>query len=416
MTAPAPLIKGWCPGALLPMQAADGLIMRVRPRLGLFSLAQFAALAEVSARFGDGDLHLTSRANVQIRGVSEEAYPDALDMLKGAGLVDDDAQAEAIRNIMVTPQVALCPLNAGADAPLAIARKLARAVEQLLSGAHFHRLPGKFGIAIQAGNEGNRAYLSDVTFVCEGPDRIWIILDGAQTKAIPCRSVDRAIGKLHSLLEIFLGLRERDGSVRRMRDVAVLIGKEAVAHQVRLVELPAPVGPLEIGQDSRGFGIGFAFGEISQAAASEIIAFMEANRLAELALAPQRALVFRCEDGGEPQFFQLAQKVSGIADPRDILMRMHACVGAPACSHGTAAARKDAKAVAHALRQEEEIGITAIHISGCEKRCACPRGAEITAVARSGRYDIVGGEEKIIHTGVLSADLPGLIAKRAMQP
>ncbi len=51
-------------------QSGDGLIVRVRPRLGLFSLAQFAALAEVSARFGDGDLHLTSRANVQIRGVS----------------------------------------------------------------------------------------------------------------------------------------------------------------------------------------------------------------------------------------------------------------------------------------------------------------------------------------------------------
>ncbi len=85
---------------------------------------------------------------------AEAAYPAALDMLKSAGLVDEDAQTEAIRNIMVTPQIALCPPNAGPDTPLAVARELARAIEQaLLSNALYHRLPGKFGIAIQAGNE-----------------------------------------------------------------------------------------------------------------------------------------------------------------------------------------------------------------------------------------------------------------------
>ncbi len=31
-------VKGWCPGALRPMESGDGLVVRVRPRAGAFSL------------------------------------------------------------------------------------------------------------------------------------------------------------------------------------------------------------------------------------------------------------------------------------------------------------------------------------------------------------------------------------------
>ena len=33
-------IKGWCPGALRPMQSGDGLVVRIRPRGGRLSPAQ----------------------------------------------------------------------------------------------------------------------------------------------------------------------------------------------------------------------------------------------------------------------------------------------------------------------------------------------------------------------------------------
>ena len=39
MTATAHLRKGWCPGALRPMQSGDGLLLRVRPKAGSFSIA-----------------------------------------------------------------------------------------------------------------------------------------------------------------------------------------------------------------------------------------------------------------------------------------------------------------------------------------------------------------------------------------
>jgi precorrin-3B synthase len=414
MTASVSLVKGWCPGALRPMESGDGLIVRIRPRLGAFSRAQFAVLAEISARFGDGSLHVTSRANVQIRGIAEPDHPLALAMLRGAALLDGDARAEAVRNTMVTPQVALCPPGASPETPHAVARQLAGAVDRALSSTPlYHPLPAKFGIAIQAGAEIDSAYMSDVTFACAGLDRILIILDGAFEKAIVCESAEQAVQTLHGVLHAFIKVRERDGSVGRMRDAAPLVAVEGVALQeISLSERAAPLGPLHLGQEWLGFGIGFAFGEISQAAASEIVVFMEGRAVAELALAPHRALVFRCKDG--EQFSELARRIGGITDPRDIMLRMHACVGAPRCSRAMASTRMDAAAVARALPLEKKPSIGAIHISGCEKRCASPRGEGLTAVAKPGGYELFDGDRKIA-SGVASPDLPGLIAERAMQ-
>jgi precorrin-3B synthase len=328
--------------------------------------------------------------------------------------LDGDARSEAVRNIMVAPQVALCPPDVDSETAHAVARQLAGAAERVLATtALYHRLPAKFGIAIQAGNEIDSAYLSDVTFACAGHDRIRVIVDGARGKAMVCHSAEQAVETLHGVLQAFIKLRERDNSLRRMRDAAQLISVEGVGlHEISLSDSAAPVGPLHLGQERLGFGIGFAFGEISQAAASGIVAFMEGQGVAGLALAPHRALIFSCED--EDALFALARRIGGITDPHDIMLHMHACIGAPGCSRGAASTRADALAVARILRPTKTASTSAIHISGCEKRCASPRGAGLTAVAKPGGYDLFGGDRKIA-SDVPSRDLPGLIAQRAVQ-
>jgi hypothetical protein len=62
------LRKGWCPGALRPMQSGDGLLLRVRPRAGRFSIAEIIAITETAARCGSGEIDLTNRTNMQLRG------------------------------------------------------------------------------------------------------------------------------------------------------------------------------------------------------------------------------------------------------------------------------------------------------------------------------------------------------------
>ena len=45
-------IKGWCPGALRPMESGDGLLVRVKPRCSALTLDQAEGIADIAARVG----------------------------------------------------------------------------------------------------------------------------------------------------------------------------------------------------------------------------------------------------------------------------------------------------------------------------------------------------------------------------
>jgi precorrin-3B synthase len=92
-------IKGWCPGGLRPMPSGDGLLVRVRPWCGAFSRDQAKGLAEIAATLGNGHIDLTRRANLQIRGLSEQDLPALHAALDRLGLLEN----ESARNVMVGP-------------------------------------------------------------------------------------------------------------------------------------------------------------------------------------------------------------------------------------------------------------------------------------------------------------------------
>ena len=60
------------------MMSGDGLLVRIKPAFGCLDAQALTCLADLSDQFGNGVLDLTSRANLQIRGVSEKAYPALL--------------------------------------------------------------------------------------------------------------------------------------------------------------------------------------------------------------------------------------------------------------------------------------------------------------------------------------------------
>jgi precorrin-3B synthase len=132
-------VKGWCPGILQPMQSGDGLIVRVRPRGGAFALTGARALADLAARLGNGHVDLTRRANLQLRGLSERALPELQQALGRLGLVDADAEVEAVRNVMVAPLARTM-------------RPVAEAIERtLVEDRRLRSLPAKFGVLVDEG-------------------------------------------------------------------------------------------------------------------------------------------------------------------------------------------------------------------------------------------------------------------------
>jgi sulfite reductase beta subunit-like hemoprotein len=136
-----PLVKGWCPGALRPMLSGDGLVVRVRPFLGRLRRAQADGLATLAAAHGNGLIDLSSRGNLQLRGVREDSFAPLLEGLRGLNLLDDTAEAESRRNILVMPF-----WQSGDETEC-----LAAALTDALIHAEDLALPAKFGFAVDTG-------------------------------------------------------------------------------------------------------------------------------------------------------------------------------------------------------------------------------------------------------------------------
>ncbi|HEY6876687.1 MAG TPA: hypothetical protein VI299_01660, partial [Polyangiales bacterium] len=81
-----PLRRGSCPGVYTPMASGDGLLLRVRCATRTLRGDDFRVLAELATRYGNGQLELTRRANIQLRGVHD--VPALQAALVAAGLAD----------------------------------------------------------------------------------------------------------------------------------------------------------------------------------------------------------------------------------------------------------------------------------------------------------------------------------------
>lgn len=352
-------IKGWCPGALAPMRSGDGLVVRVRPRGGRIDARQATGIAELAARHGNGLIELTNRANLQIRGVSEAGHIGLIEELALLSLLDKDPQAEARRNILVTPF-----WNAG-DEITSIADELARALALRPAG-----LPNKFGFAVDCGKERVLAGASaDIRIERDVSDRLIVRADGAE---LGC-SIDRAqaVECALALAEWFVGSGGVHGRRGRM---AAHIGAGAVppqalagtARPVRSAALPHP------GLYPQGALFGVAFGQLTSTALADLAA-----RAGGLRVTPWRMVLAE----GMREMPDNAGLITKGCDP---ILRIDACSGAPRCPEGYADTRALAAALAPHLPPEARL-----HVSGCAKGCARAAAASITLVATGQGFDLI---------------------------
>lgn len=94
-----------CPGVLRPWPAADGALVRVRLAGGHLPATALAGIAEVAQFFGDGQIHLTGRANLQLRGLpwaGDQLPVRVTDALERTGLLPSRTH-ELARNLMCSP-------------------------------------------------------------------------------------------------------------------------------------------------------------------------------------------------------------------------------------------------------------------------------------------------------------------------
>jgi precorrin-3B synthase len=135
-----------CPGALRLHTAADGPLARVRVPGGRITGAQLAVVRELAARWGDGHVELTSRANLQLRALREAPVAELAARLRAAGLLPSETH-ELVRNVAASPLAGGLPVQA-----------LDRA---LCADPALAELPGRFLFALDSG-AGDVAFAADV--------------------------------------------------------------------------------------------------------------------------------------------------------------------------------------------------------------------------------------------------------------
>src|SRR4051794_9350890 len=126
-----------CPGALQTHAAADGALARVRVPGGLLTAAQLRVLAGAARELGDGALELTSRGNVQLRGLASGAETELADRLAAVGLFPSPTH-ERVRNVLASTL-------SGRVGGLVDVRPWVRALDAgICTEPAFAALPGRF--------------------------------------------------------------------------------------------------------------------------------------------------------------------------------------------------------------------------------------------------------------------------------
>lgn len=189
-----------CPGALRPWQADDGLLVRLRLIGGRVLSSQLRSLANVAEVYGDGQVRLTGRANLQVRGFpgfDGGLSPDALIALESTGLIPTRTH-ELVRNVMVSPQSGL----AGGRTDL---RRVAAKFDTLLCAKDgLAKLPGRFLFVFDDGRGDLRERTCDLGLVVLDDDSAQLRVGADWGATVPLAD---AASRIADLADRFLHVR-----------------------------------------------------------------------------------------------------------------------------------------------------------------------------------------------------------------
>lgn len=136
-----------CPGVLRPWPAEDGALARVRLAGGRLSAGALAGLTDVALRYGDGQIHLTGRANLQLRALpwdGDRLPAEVVVAIEQTGLLPS-RRHELARNLMCSP------LTGRSGGRVDLGTVLSELDHQLCARPSLARLPGRFLFVLDDG-------------------------------------------------------------------------------------------------------------------------------------------------------------------------------------------------------------------------------------------------------------------------
>lgn len=168
----------------IPQRQPGQLIMRIRCRGGNLKSDDLRKVAGLAETYGQGVIHVTTRQALEMPGVAEERFEQALQDVEAVGLLPAVCGAR-IRPIVACPGTDACPYG------LQNSRQLAEIMDQLWVG---NDMPAKTKIAISGcPNSCTKPQGNDIGFkgVCEPQiDRAACIQCGLCIRRCPAKCME----------------------------------------------------------------------------------------------------------------------------------------------------------------------------------------------------------------------------------
>lgn len=388
-----------CPGALRLHQADDGALARVRVPGGVLTTAQADVLRELADRLGDGELHLTSRGNVQLRGLRPDCGSELSSRMGESGLLPS-GRHERVRNIVASP---LSGLDGRGERDI---RPWLSALDELLCASDTAAgLSGRFLFALDDGRGDVDQLGADVTLMARRDGEAALRIGPAESvlRVPGARAPQAALIAAETFLDMARGSGvwrvtdlHADGAILQDRLAGRLrqagIRSACTAGPVRPPETAAPAPGIVNGpHDTVALSAGVPLGRIGAEQWQALTSTARHRGGGELRLTPWRGVVVPgLERAQAPAALDRLGTAGLIIGPHSPWTGVGACIGRPGCAKSLADVRAEATAALG------PVGALPVYWSGCERRCGHPRGewVDVLATPDGYRVSLVRGDER----------------------
>jgi precorrin-3B synthase len=344
--------------------AGDGALVRIRLPGGRLDEVGLAAIHDVAAR-GNGIVEITSRANLQVRGLDPRDAQLVADRLWRGGLLPSPAH-DRVRNVAASPVAGRHPRS----------RAMVDDVVDALDGAlraddALAALPGRFLFALDDAGGTLDTTDADVTLRAVDHEALRLVLADEATDLLV--SPDRAVGLAIAAAREFL--RVAPPGTWRIRDLpdgpADIAGRLAGRLTGGRVPAVEPILPGVLRQ---------ADGRTAVTAVAPLGRLRPDLLALPVRLSAQRTVtVVDVDESAAADIRRRLEDAGLLCDPEGGWSGITACSGTGACVR----ARGDVRAAARRRAGRRHGAVSAEHWSACERGCGRPAGAplQVTVLA-----------------------------------
>lgn len=407
-----------CPGLFYPTPARDGILSRIRVPGGIITSQQFELIADLADKFGNGNVNITNRANLQLRHLNPNIPADVITTLQKNSLASAIPEVDHLRNIMGSP-------TAGIDIDELIdTQNIINELDKYIAThPELAVLSAKFSIACDGGGsvsittQSNDILLAAILIDSQVYFQLRLNLGISPVepflntpiliKPSECVAVIAALTKAYlyystSTFKTGLKITHRKGSKPRLKDILNYIGVEEFIQQVnyyldiKLLDCSEQITASKNSYQQRKYihigvhpqkqqnlsyiGVVVPLGSLHTLQMRALADISQTYGDGTLRLTPwQNLLLTHIPNQHITTVKSQIENIKLHWSTNNIYSSLVACTGNQGCSSSATDTKTHAIELAKYL--DEHITLNQpinIHFSGCEKSCAQPTTSDIT--------------------------------------